>query len=233
MDSKVPSHIAIVLDGNRRYARKLGLQPWKGHEFGIKKLEQLLKWCIELGIKELTLFSFSTENFNRSKKEKDFLFNIFKREFKNMAYRDSIFKEEIRINIIGRLDMFPKDIKKSMLDIMEKTKSHDKFIVNFAMAYGARQEITDAARKIAESVQKGEIEPKDINEELVAKSLYLNSEPDIVIRPSGEKRISNFLLWQSSYSEFFFMDKLWPEFTKNDLIECIEEFKKRERRFGK
>ena len=150
-----------------------------------------------------------------------------------MSYRDSIFRDGIRINVIGRLDMFPKDIKKSMLDIMEKTKSHDKFIVNFAMAYGGRQEITDAARKIAESVQKGEIKSKDVNEELVAKSLYLNSEPDIVIRPSGEKRISNFLLWQSSYSEFFFMDNLWPEFTKNDLIKCIEEFKKRKRRFGK
>ena len=111
MDSKVPRHIAIVLDGNRRYARKLGLQPWKGHEFGIKKLEQLLEWCIELGIGELTLFSFSTENFNRHKKEKDFLFKIFKHEFENMAYRESIFKDEIRINIIGRLDMFPKNIK--------------------------------------------------------------------------------------------------------------------------
>ncbi len=233
MYSKIPRHIAIVLDGNRRYAKKLGLKPWKGHEFGIKKLEQLLEWCRELGIKELTLFSFSTENFKRSKKEKDFLFGIFKKEFNNMMYRDGIFKNKIRINVIGRLEMFPKDISNAMLDIIKKTKSHDKFIVNFAMAYGARQEITDAVRKIAQSVQEGMIKVEDINEDLLSNSLYIKSEPDIVIRPSGEKRISNFLLWQSSYSEFFFLDKLWPEFTKEDLIECIEEFKKRERRFGK
>ena len=111
---KGPRHIAIILDGNRRYAKKIGLQPWKGHEFGIKNLEQLLGWCRELGVKELTLYSFSTENFRRTKTEKDFLFNIFKREFSNMKHRESIFKNKIRVNVIGRLNMFPKDIRKAM-----------------------------------------------------------------------------------------------------------------------
>ena len=148
MVSKVPRHIAIILDGNRRYAKKLGMHPWKGHEFGVKRLEELLNWCQELGIKELTLYAFSTENFNRTKQEKDFLFNIFKKEFVNMKYREDIFKNKIRINVIGRLNMFPKAIRKAMLDIMERTKKHKNFIVNFAMAYGGRQEIVDAFKKI-------------------------------------------------------------------------------------
>lgn len=232
MAPKVPRKIAIVLDGNRRYAKKLGLQPWKGHEFGIKKLEQLLEWCRELGIKELTLYSFSTENFRRTKTEKDFLFNIFKQEFNNMKHREDIFKNKIRINVVGRLDMFPKDIRKAMLEIMEKTKKHDKFVVNFAMAYGGRQEILDAVKKIAALVKSNKINPSSINENTITNHLYIKNEPDLVIRPGGEKRISNFLIWQSIYSELIFMDKLWPEFTKQDLINCIEEFNKRVRRFG-
>ena len=233
MLSKVPKHIAIVLDGNRRYARKLGLQPWKGHEFGVKKLEQLLEWCRDLGVKELTLYSFSTENFRRTWQEKDFLFSIFKKEFDNMKYKDTIFKNKIRINVIGRLGMFPKDIKNAMLDIMKKTKNHNKFIVNFAMAYGGRQEIVDSVKKIAALIKNNKIKPNKINEKTITNNLYLKSEPDLVIRPSGEVRTSNFLTWQSVYSEWAFINKLWPEFTKQDLVKCIEEFKKRERRFGR
>ncbi|MBI2652722.1 di-trans,poly-cis-decaprenylcistransferase [Candidatus Woesearchaeota archaeon] len=233
MVSKVPKKIAIILDGNRRFAKKLSLQPWKGHDFGLRKLEELFKWCQELGVKELTLYSFSTENFRRTKKEIDYLFDLFRKEFGKIKQKKGIFKDNIRFNVIGRLDMFPKDIRKAMLDIMEKTKKHKNFIVNFAMAYGSRQEITDAVRKIAEKVKKGKINVEDINENLITNNLYLKSEPDLVIRPGGEIRISNFLLWQSSYSELFFMEKLWPEFTKGDLVSCIEEFNKRERRFGK
>lgn len=228
---KVPKKIAIILDGNRRFAKKLGLQPWKGHEFGVKKLHQLLNWCIELGIKELTLYSFSTENFRRAKTEKDFLFNIFKREFDSMKNREDIFKNKIRVNVIGRIGMFPKDIRKAMLDIMKKTKNHKNFVVNFAMAYGGRQEIVDAFKKIIKKSKK--LKPNQINEKLITKNLYLQNEPDLVIRPGGEIRISNFLIWQSSYSELVFLNKLWPEFTRNDLIKCIKEFNKRERRFGK
>ena len=158
MASEVPKHIAIVLDGNRRYAKKLGLQPWKGHEFGVKKLDELFNWCRELGIKELTLYSFSTENFRRNKREINILFNIFKREFDNMKHREDIFKNKIKINVIGRLAMFPKGIRSAMLDIMEKTKNHNKFTVNFAMAYGGRQEIVDAFKKIAEEVKNGKID---------------------------------------------------------------------------
>ena len=231
MVSKAPRHIAIILDGNRRYAKKIGLQPWKGHNLGVEKLHKLLNWCIELGIKEVTLYSFSTENFRRTKTELNFLFNIFKREFNSMKNREDIFKNKIRVNVIGRLYMFPKDIRKAMLEIMEKTKKHNKFIVNFAMAYGGRQEIVDAVKKIMENSKK--LRQSQINEGLITKNLYLQSEPDLVIRPGGEKRISNFLIWQSSYSELIFIDKLWPEFDKEDLVKCIEEFNRRERRFGK
>lgn len=233
MADKSPRKIAIVLDGNRRYAKKLGLQPWKGHEFGLRKLEKLFDWCQELGIKELTLYSFSTENFIRAKREINYIFSLFRQEFGKMKQKNGIFKNKIKVNVIGRLNMFPADIRKSMLEVVEKTKNHNSFIVNFAMAYGGRQEITDAVKKIAENVKKGKIMVEDINEKLISNNLYLKSEPDLVIRTGGEKRISNFLLWQSSYSEFFFIDKLWPEFTKQDLIKCIWEFNKRERRFGR
>ena len=232
MASKVPGHIAIILDGNRRFARKLGMMPWEGHEFGVKKMQELFKWCIELGIKELTLYTFSTENFKRSTKEKEVLFGILKREFRSMDSRHDIFKEKVRINVVGRLNLFPADIRKVMLEIMEKTEKHNKLIVNFAVAYGGRQEIVDAFRKIASLLKGGKSRIDDINEKLVASSLYLNSEPDLVIRPGGEIRISNFLLWQAAYSEWIFMKKLWPEFTKEDLINCINDFNARQRRFG-
>ncbi len=233
MASKVPGHIALVVDGNRRYARKLGLKPWKGHEFGLKRLEKLFDWCQELGIRELTLYTFSTENFRRAKKEVNYLFGLFRKEMdKIKEKKEGVFKDKIRFNFIGRLHMFDKEMRKSMLEIMEKTKNHKKFTVNFAMAYGGRQEITDAVRKIAQDVKKGRINPNKISGAMITNNLYLKSEPDIVIRPSGEIRTSNFLTWQSVYSEWFFIKKLWPEFTKRDLVKCIEEFNKRERRFG-
>ncbi len=230
MASKVPRHIGIILDGNRRYAKRLGLQPWKGHEFGIRKLEELLEWCMELGIKELTLYSFSTENFKRAKKEINFLFGLFKKKFEDMKNGKGIAKNNVKINVIGRLGMFPADVRKAMLEVAAKTKNNKKLTVNFALAYGGRQEIVDSFRKILKNSPS--INPGKINEKLITQNLYLKSEPDLVIRPGGEVRTSNFLTWQSIYSEWFFVDKLWPEFTKKDLIKCIEEFRKRERRFG-
>ena len=231
MVSKVPKKIAIILDGNRRFAKKLGLQPWKGHEYGMKKLEELFGWCLELGIKELTLYSFSTENFNRAKNEIDFLFGLFKKKFDEIRKGRDIFKNEVRVNVIGRSYMFPKDIQKAMAEVAEKTKNNRKLTVNFALAYGGRQEIVDSFKRIIKN--NPNINPDKINEMIITQNLYLQSEPDMVIRPGGEIRISNFLTWQSVYSEWIFIDKFWPEFTKKDLIECIEEFNRRERRYGK
>lgn len=231
MASNAPRNIAIILDGNRRYGKKLGLQPWKGHDYGLRKLEELFGWCIELGIKELTLYCFSAENFRRTKKEVDYLFGLFWKEFSKIKQGRGLFKGKVKVNVIGRIDMFSKRMKDAMLEAMKKTKNNKALLVNFALAYGGRQEIIDALKKIIKTSKK--LKPGQINENLIKKNLYLKNEPDIVIRPGGEIRTSNFLTWQSTYSEWIFISKLWPEFTKEDLIGCIEEFKKRQRRFGK
>jgi len=222
-----PKHIAIVLDGNRRYAKKVGIPQLKGHESGYNKIKDLLKWCIELGIKEVTLYCFSTENFNRNKKEVNYIFNLFRKNIDNFKKDKTIHDNKVKIRFVGRLSMFPNGMQKSMHEIMDLTKNYDNYKLNLALAYGSRSEIVDAVKKI---ISKN---IKDINEETITENLYLPNDVDIFIRPGGEKRLSNFLLWQSSYAELFFTDKLWPEFSKEDLIEIINKFKQRERRFGK
>ena len=209
------------------------MQLWKGHEFGAQKLDELFGWCIGLGIKELTLYCFSTENFRRAKKEVEYLFNLFWKEFEKMKQGRGVFKDKVKVNVIGRISMFSRKMQESMLEAMKTTKKNKALLVNFAMAYGGRQEITDAVNKIIKDIKSNKINSKKINENTITNYLYLKSEPDLVIRSGGEIRTSNFLTWQSVYSEFVFIDKLWPEFTKKDLIKCIEEFNKRERRFGK
>ena len=233
MKQKNPKHVAIVLDGNRRYGKKIGLKPWQGHKFGVKKVEDLLKWCNELGVKELTLYSFSMDNFKRPSKEKKILFSLFKSNIKKLENDKRIRKDGVRVSFIGRLQMFPKDIQKHMRRVMEKTKKNKKFKLNFAMAYSGKAEITDSIKKIINKIKNKKLKINDVNENLISNHLYLNSNPDILIRPGGEKRISDFLLWQSAYSELFFLDKLWPEFTKKDLVKVLKEFKQRERRFGR
>jgi len=231
MENNNPKHIAIILDGNRRYGEKIGSK-LKGHEVGAKKVEKLFDWCKELGIKEVTLYTFSTENFNRPENEVDYLMKLFRRQVKKLNEDKRMKEGEIRVNFIGRLELFPKDLEEDMLKLMEKTADNDDFIVNFAVGYGGRAEIVDSIKKIIQKIENKEIEIKDVNEEMVSENLYLKSEPDIMIRPGGEKRMSNFLLWECAYSELFFLDKLWPEFEKEDLVKVIEEFKARERRFG-
>jgi len=225
--------IAIILDGNRRFAKKKGLNPWLGHKFGVENVKNIIEWCQELGVKELTLYTFSIDNFKRSEKEIKFLFRLFKRYIKQLKNDKRLSENGIRINHIGRLNMFPKDIQKEMHEVMKKTKKNNKFRLNFAMAYSGRAEITDAIKKILKKIKNKEIDENYIDENLINENLYLSTSPDILIRPGGEKRISDFLIWQSNYSELFFIDKLWPEFTKEDLIAIINEFKQRERRFGR
>jgi len=225
--NKNPKHISIILDGNRRYAKKVGIPQLKGHESGYNKIKDLLKWCVELGIKEVTLYCFSTENFNRNKKEVNYIFNLFRKNIGNFKKDKTIHDNKVKIRFVGRLSMFPKDMQKSMHEIMDLTKNYENYKLNLALAYGSRSEIVDAFKKISSK------NIKDIDEDTVTKHLYLTNDVDIFIRPGGEKRISNFLLWQSSYAEIFFTNKLWPEFTKEDLIVIINEFKQRERRFGR
>ncbi len=230
--SNVPKHIAIILDGNRRFSKRLMLKPWKGHEWGAKKVEELLDWIHDFKIKELTLYAFSIDNFNRPKKEFDYLMNIFKNQYIKTIKDPRIKKYGMRINFIGRLYMFPKDVQESMYNLMESTKNNKMFILNIAMAYGGREEVIDAIKSISEKIKTGKFDINDINEKSFSKELYLDADPELIIRTGGEKRTSNFLIWQSNYSEWIFLEKMWPEFEKKDFIECLNEYSKRKRRFG-
>jgi len=223
---RIPHHIAVVLDGNRRYAKKLGIPKFKGHEKGFNKIKDVLEWCIELGVKELTLYCFSTENFRRDKKEVDYLFNLFRKKIDGFKDDKIVNDKKVKVSVIGRVGMFPSDMQEKMKEVMEKTKDYDDFKLNLALAYGGRSEIVDAVRTLVAS-------GKEISEESIGESLYLADDVDLLIRPGGEKRLSNFLLWQMAYGEVIWAEKLWPEFTKQDLIDCVEEYKGRERRFGK
>jgi len=232
--NKVPKHLAVIIDGNRRFSRRLMLKPWKGHEWGAKKIEKVVDWSLEYGVKELTIYAFSIENFHsRPRIEFNFLMDLFYKEFTRFLNDPILDKEKIRVNFIGRIEMFPEKVKKSMYDLAEKTKNNNGFLLNFAMAYGGRAEIIDAAKKISEQVKKGELDIDQINEEVFKKNLYLDSDPDLIIRTS-ESRLSGFLLWQSNYAEIIFLpNKLWPEFEKEDFIQCLQEYSDRGRRFGK
>ena len=225
-------HIGIILDGNRRYAKKKKIMPWEGHKVGADKVFELLEWGKKLNVSELTLYTFSIENFNRPEKEKKFLFNLFKENMRKLD-RGKLKKDGTRVHFIGRLDMFPEGLYEEMHKLMNDTRDNKDYKINFAMAYGGRAEIVDAVKKISMRVKKGELDETDICEELITSNVYLPDEPDLIIRPGGEKRVSNFLIWQSYYSEWYFTDKLWPEFTKEDFSKAIEEYMIRERRFGR
>lgn len=229
----VPKHIAFIMDGNRRFSKRLMLKPWKGHEWGVEKVRAVLDWCEEAGIQEVTLYTFSVENFNRPKQEFEYLMDLFIKEFKNLQTHELLDKHEIRVNIIGRIHLFPKELQDLMYGLMEKTKNYKKRIVNLAMAYGGRSEVVDAARKIAHAALKGEIDVESINEETFKENLYLDSDPDLIIRTGGERRMSNFLPYQGAYAELIFMDKMWPEIEKEDFLEAIAEYGRRHRRFGR
>lgn len=230
---KYPKHIGIILDGNRRYARKLLLKPWKGHEVGAEKVKKLLEWGQELGVKELTLYAFSMQNFNRAKEEVDHLMRIFLEMFSSQKVLNKIKEKQICIKFMGRINLFPEDVKIKMNELMDLSSEYTDFRINFAMAYGGREEIVDAAKKMAIDVKEGILDVEDITENMVGNYMYMDHEPEFIIRTGGAMRTSNFLIWQASYSEWFFLDKTWPEFEKEDLKNCIESFVSRERRFGK
>jgi len=228
LQTRNPKHIAIILDGNRRFAKRLMLEPWKGHEYGRKKIEKVLDYAKELGIKEMTFYALSVENIkSRPKNELEYLYKIFKEAFKEMDLR-KIHENKIKLRFIGNLFLLPEDLRFQCERLEEETKKNNNFIVNFAIAYGGRQELIMAVRRIL----KNKIKEDEINEKIIEKNLYIDSQPDLIIRTGGEKRTSNFLPWQAVYSEWIFLDKTWPEFEKQDLINCINEFKKRRRNFG-
>ncbi len=232
---KIPKHLGIIIDGNRTYAKKLAKKPWEGHRKGADILQDFFDWCIDFNIKEITVYTFSMQNFNRSKIEVDYLIKLFFKFF-TMYLNEKFYeleKNQVKIKFIGRINMFSEEMQKIFLELEEKTKNFNEKKLNFAMAYGGRGEIVDATKKLVLDIESGKLTKDNVNEETFANYLYLNSEPELIIRTSGQKRTSGFLPWQSTYSEWIFVNKLWPEFTKQDLRECLEEFTKRNRRFGK
>jgi len=234
-EDEAPEHVAIIMDGNRRFAKELGLPPNTGHLFGRDKLEEVLEWCFELEIKNLTVYAFSTENFERESSEVRELMNLCKKELKRASKDSRIHKNQVKIRVIGQLGSLPDDISKSAQFIMDETKNYDKYSFNIALAYGGREEIIDAIQKIAGDVKEGNLGIEDIKEPLVSKYLYTNGipDPDLILRTSGEERISNFLLWQLAYSELYFSDVYWPAFQKRDFLKAIRTYQLRKRRFGK
>jgi len=235
-NSLKPDHIAIILDGNRRWASEKALNPWFGHEKGAEKVEQLLDWCLKLGVKSITLYAFSTENFRRSKNEVEEIMRIAQEQFRKILTDERIHKNKIHVKVIGRLSLLPKDLQQLILDVENATQGYDEHFLNLALAYGGRAEIVDAAKKIADRVHEGKLNPEEIDEQVFEKYLYTShmpkQDPDLIIRTSGEERLSGFLLWQSAYSELCFLDAYWPDFRFIDLLRAVRTFQKRRRRFG-
>jgi tritrans,polycis-undecaprenyl-diphosphate synthase [geranylgeranyl-diphosphate specific] len=236
-DGKKPDHIAIILDGNRRWASDKSLEPWIGHYHGAEKVEDLLRWCLDLDVKSITLYAFSTENFQRPQKEVKEIMKIAEKKLEKILTDEYIHKHRVRVKIIGRLNLLPESLQKIVKKVEDTTKNYNEHFLNMALAYGGRAEIVDAARKIAKKVKEGEIVPEALNEQIFEKYLYTsylpNQDPDIIIRTSGEERLSGFLLWQSAYSELFFLDVYWPDFRRIDLLRAVRTYQKRKRRFGK
>lgn len=228
----LPKHIAIIMDGNRRWAKQRGLTTKDGHKAGSKNLENIAVFCNEIGIKYLTVYAFSTENWKRTKEEVSALMFILKANLDSMLRKMDL--KNIKIRVIGEKEHIPEDIQAKIDKLVEKTKNNTGLILNIAFNYGGRAEITHACKKIAEKVKNNEIDIQDINEELISNYIYTagQPDPDLMIRTSHELRTSNFLPWQLTYSEFYFPDKHWPEFSKEDLIEAIKAYQKRNRRFG-
>jgi undecaprenyl diphosphate synthase len=229
----LPKHLAIIMDGNGRWAKQKGLLRALGHESGTKSVKTTVETCAKLGIENLTLYAFSTENWNRPKLEVDtlmkLLVNSLKKELKTLQ------ENNIRLNSIGNLSKLPSSTLKALNDVIEKTKNNSRMTLTLALSYGSREELLNVVKNISDKVKNNIISIEAIDESIINQHLYTHNLPDVdlLIRTSGEHRISNFLLWQIAYAELFFTDVLWPDFTDQHLYEAIISYQKRERRFGK
>ena len=231
-DSALPVHIGIIMDGNGRWAKKRGLPRKAGHSAGAKTFRKITRYCSDIGIKYLTVYAFSTENWKRPEDEVRSLMKLFK-SYLEEALAD--FKDDsIVVKFIGDKAPFDEDLRNLMIENEESSKDRDGMVLNIAMNYGSRDEIVRAVKNICNDVQSGAFLPENIDEQLISDYLYTSGQPDpdLIIRPSGEYRISNFLLWQSAYTEFVIMNKLWPDFETSDLDEAIKIYSQRNRRYG-
>ena len=231
--SNIPNHVAIIMDGNGRWARKLNKERFFGHNTGINSVRESLDISIELGIKTLTLYAFSIENWKRPKNEVNALMSLLSNTIEKEL--TNIQENNIKLNVIGNLDLLPKNTRDKLLDGVEKTNNNDGLNLNLAVSYGAKQEMIRAVKLISDKVKNSIILPEKVDESTIIAHLYTRNLPpvDLLIRTSGEERISNFLLWHIAYAELYFTKTLWPDFTKEDLNKALSEYCKRERRFGK
>ena len=232
---KMPKHVAIIMDGNRRFSKLQGnIDVVKGHEIGVDTLEKVLDWSIELGIEIITAYAFSTENFNRSEHEVEGLMNLFVKNFKRLVNHEKIHKNEVKVKVVGRTELLPESVRQAIKEAEDATAHYNKRLFNLAIGYDGRLEIIDSFKKIIKDVQDGKISIDEADEDLVSKNLYTKglADPNLIIRTSGEERLSGFLLWQSSYSELYFCETLWPELRKVDFIRAIRSYQARDRRFG-
>ena len=230
---RIPEHVAIIMDGNGRWAKQRSMPRSYGHLQGIKRVDEIVAFARETGIKYLTLFVFSAENWDRPKKEIQMLMDALAKNLEKKARE--LDKGGIRFRILGREQRVPQALFKSLQNAQERTKHNTAMTLNLAFNYGSRQEIIDAVKKISDDVVKGRLTPSEIDEKIVSEALYTKDmpDPDLLIRTSGELRISNFLLWQLSYSELYFTPKYWPDFNKKEFKKAIANYQKRERRYGK
>ena len=231
-----PEHIAIILDGNRRWASESSLNPLFGHQQGAEKIEELLDWCLELGVKSITLYAFSIENFQRSFQEVGGIMQLAEQKLGEILTNKHIYEQKVRVKVIGRTGLLPDKLQKTIEQVEEATKGYDKHFLNIALAYGGRAEIVDAAREIAQKVKNGDMSSDEIDEEIFERHLYTahmpKQDPDLIIRTSGEERLSGFFLWQGAYSELCFLEAYWPEFRRIDLLRAVRTYQRRKRRFG-
>lgn len=229
----IPRHIAIIMDGNGRWANSRGGMRVMGHKAGVDSVREITEACAEIGVKYLTLYAFSTENWNRPKTEVNALMRILIRALRKEAGR--LNDNNIRLVAIGQIDRLPENIRRELLEAIETTKNNDRMMLCIALSYSGRWDITEATRKIAEKVKAGHLTPDDVTDELITAHLSTANipDPDLIIRTSGEYRISNFLLWQLAYSELVITDTYWPDFRRPNLMQAIASYQKRERRFGK
>ena len=231
--AKLPKHVAVIMDGNGRWAKRVGEERIFGHQNGVKAVKECTEAAAELGIEYITLYAFSTENWNRPKQEIDALMALLVHTINSET--DSLNKNNIRLHAIGNLDSLPIETKNELLHAIDKTKNNSHLNLVLALSYSSKWEIIEATKNIAKQVLENKLTIDDINESSFSNNLTTKNipDPELLIRTSGELRISNFLLWQLAYSELYFTDKLWPEFTKEDFFEAIIQYQQRERRFGK
>ncbi len=230
----VPKHIGIILDGNRRASKMMGIDYKTGYELGAEKLEEVLNWCWELEVEVITCWVFSTENFSRPKKQVEAIMKLAVENLRRIREDKRIAKNKVKVNVLGRLNLLPKNVQEEIKLTEDATKTHDKYVLNLCMAYGGRAEIVDALKQILDKMKEGSINFDDVDEELISNHLYTDGiqDPDLIIRTSGEERLSGFLLWQSAFSEYYFAEVHWPLFRKIDLWRAIRTYQRRQRRYG-